>query len=137
MFLKPKYVSFFVLFVICATATSCKKEIYKLDGCEFTQNGVNKYNFSCTREIDPTATYSDDDFISMAHEKAEKSGAQLALSHNLNWVYISKISAKLDNSSKIPENKIKINGKILIGDVKLNQKFHDAKNVQTILDGVK
>ena len=121
MLLKTKNTNIFALIAICAIGTSCKKEIYNIDGCEFTQNGVNKYSFSCTQNIDATATFSDDDIKSIAITKVEKSGAKLALQKNQTYLYISKINAKLSNASKYPESKINIKGKILIGDIKLSQ----------------
>lgn len=126
-----------MLAFICAIGTSCKKEIYNIDGCEFTQNGVNQYNFSCTQKIDATATFSNDDIKSIATTKVEKSGAQLALQKNQAWLFTRKISAKLNPNSKYPDTIINIKGKILIGDIKLSQKFHDAKNVQEVLNNSK
>ncbi len=123
-----------MLIVICAFGTSCKKEIYNIDGCEFAQNGINKYSFSCTQNIDATATFSDDDLNSIAITKVEKSGTKLAMQKNQSYFYISKISAKLSTTSKYPESKINIKGKILIGDIKLSQEFHDAKSAQTVLN---
>lgn len=137
MLLKTKNTNIFALIAICAIGTSCKKEIYNIDGCEFTQNGVNKYSFSCTQNIDATATFSDDDIKSIAITKVEKSGAKLALQKNQTYLYISKINAKLSNASKYPESKINIKGKILIGDIKLSQEFHDAKTVPSDTSGVK
>lgn len=134
MLLKTKITNIFALIAICAIGTSCKKEIYNIDGCEFTQNGVNKYSFSCTQNIDATATFSDDDIKSIAITKVEKSGAKLALQKNQTYLYISKINAKLSSASKYPESKINIKGKILIGDIKLSQEFHDAKNAQAVLN---
>lgn len=137
MFLKAKITNFFMIIAICALGVSCKKEIYNIDGCEFVQNGINKYSFSCTQNIDATATFSDDDIKSIAIIKIEKSGAQLALQKNQTWFFISKLSAKINPNSKYPDNTINIKGKVLIGDIKLSQKFHDAKNVQTILTNSK
>ena len=134
MLLKTKITNIFALIAICTIGTSCKKEIYNIDGCEFTQNGVNKYSFSCTQNIDATATFSDDDIKSIAITKVEKSGAKLALQKNQSYFYISKIDAKLSSASKYPESKINIKGKILIGDIKLSQEFHDAKNAQAVLN---
>ncbi len=134
MLLKPKITNIFVIFIVCAIGTSCKKEIYNIDGCEFVQNGVNKYSFSCSQNIDATATFSDDDIKSIAITKVEKSGAKLGLQKNQSYFYISKIDAKLSSASKYPESKINIKGKILIGDIKLSQEFHDAKNAQAVLN---
>lgn len=131
--LKSKIKNIFVIFIVCAIGTSCKKEIYNIDGCEFVQNGVNKYSFSCTQNIDATATFSDEDLKSIATTKVENSGTKLAQQKNQSYFYISKIDAKLSNASKYPESKINIKGKILIGDIKLSQEFHDAKNTQTVL----
>ena len=137
MFFKPKSTNFLMLIFICALGASCKKEIYNIDGCEFTQNGVNQYSFSCIQKIDATATFSDDDIKSIAITKVEKSGAQLAVQKNQTWFFTRKISAKLNPNSKYPDNIINIKGKILIGDIKLSQKFRDAKNVQAILNNSK
>lgn len=134
MFLKPKNTNILMIVFICALGTSCKKEIYNIDDCEFVQNGVNKYSFSCTQNIDATATFSDDDLKSIAITKVEKSGTKLALQKNQSYIYISKIDAKLSNVSKYPESKINIKGKILIGDIKLSQEFHDAKSIQAVLN---
>lgn len=137
MTIKTKVTNIFALIAICAIGTSCKKEIYNIDGCEFTQNGVNQYNFSCTQKIDATATFSDDDIKSIAIIKVEKSGAQLAVQKNQTWLFTRKISAKLNPNSKYPDNIINIKGKILIGDIKLNQKFHGAKKVPSDIIGIK
>ena len=134
MIIKTKITNIFLLIAICAIGTSCKKEVYNIDGCKFTQNGVNKYRLSCVQNIDATATFSDDDIKSIAITKAEKSSAKLALQKSQSYFYISKIDAKLSNASKYPESKINIKGKILIGDIKLSQEFHDAKSAQAVLN---